>query len=156
VIAEDVTEHQRQIASDTRSFPKRRKIVPEKFVFQPSTLDKLIVGIWEQIHGTLDINPQIMSEQYQVSLPGNTNMTIPTNGTAIGFRGTGLISQHDAFHRMNTLCRKVTQASRVCRSIEIMVQAKWVELFDEKVQTSVIAMPQISRTKHTKKAIAEA
>ena len=156
MIAEDVTEHQRQIASDTRSFPKRRKVVPDKFVFQPSTLDKLIIGIWEQIHGTLDINPQIMSEQYQVTIPGSTNMTVANSDTAVGLRGIGIVSQHDAFHRMNTLCRKVTQASRVCRSIEIMVQAKWVELFEEKVHTSVIALPQISKTKHHKKALAEA
>lgn len=34
---------------EARTFPKRRKVASEKFVFQPSTLDKLIVGIWEQV-----------------------------------------------------------------------------------------------------------
>lgn len=48
-INEDLTEHQRQMQVEARTFPKRRKVASEKFVFQPSTLDKLIVGIWEQV-----------------------------------------------------------------------------------------------------------
>jgi ATP-dependent RNA helicase DDX49/DBP8 len=48
-IREDLSEHQRQMQVDSRTFPKRRKVASEKFVFQPSTLDKLIVGIWEQV-----------------------------------------------------------------------------------------------------------
>jgi ATP-dependent RNA helicase DDX49/DBP8 len=48
-IIEDLSEHQRQMQVDARTFPKRRKVASEKFVFQPSTLDKLIVGIWEQV-----------------------------------------------------------------------------------------------------------
>lgn len=154
LIQEDVTEHQRQIASDARSFPKRRKITSDKFVFRPSTLDKLIIGIWEQIHGTLDLNPQILSEQYQLALPSSSNL--PIDNVALEVRGVGAVSQNDAFRRMNTLCRKVTQASRVCRSIEIVVQAKWIELFEDKVQSSVNAMPQISKTKHHKQAFVEA
>ena len=156
LIEEDVSEHQRQIASDARNFPKRRKITSEKFVFRPSTLDKLIVGIWEQIHGALDLNPQVISEQYQVSLPGTTTGTTANNDTALDIRGFGTASQHDAFHKMNTLCRRVTQASRVCRSIEIVVQAKWVELFENKVQAATVAVPQISKTKHHKNVLVEA
>jgi ATP-dependent RNA helicase DDX49/DBP8 len=49
LIREDLSEHQRQMQVDARTFPKRRKVASEKFVFQPSTLDKLIVGIWEQV-----------------------------------------------------------------------------------------------------------
>jgi ATP-dependent RNA helicase DDX49/DBP8 len=48
-IREDLSEHQRQMQVDARTFPKRRKVTSEKFVFQPSTLDKLIIGIWEQV-----------------------------------------------------------------------------------------------------------
>ncbi|KAF1966149.1 SET domain-containing protein [Bimuria novae-zelandiae CBS 107.79] len=156
LIEEDVSEHQRQIATDTRSFPKRRKITTEKFVFRPSTLDKLIIGIWEQIHGTLDLNPQIISEQYQITLSASSNVAVGDGSTAVEVRGADTLSQNDAFHQMNTLCRKVTQASKVFRSIEIVVQAKWVELFEEKVQASVIAMPKVSKTKHHKKAFVEA
>jgi ATP-dependent RNA helicase DDX49/DBP8 len=43
-IEEDLSEHQRQMQVDDRNFPKRKKATSEMFVFQPSTLDKLIVG----------------------------------------------------------------------------------------------------------------
>jgi ATP-dependent RNA helicase DDX49/DBP8 len=49
LINEDLSEHQRQMQVEARTFPKRRKVASEKFVFQPSTLDKLIIGIWEQV-----------------------------------------------------------------------------------------------------------
>ena len=49
LIREDLSENQRQMQVDSRTFPKRRKVASEKFVFQPSTLDKLIIGIWEQV-----------------------------------------------------------------------------------------------------------
>jgi ATP-dependent RNA helicase DDX49/DBP8 len=63
-VEEDVGESQRQMQTDNRSFPKRRKIVSESFVLQPSTLDKLIMGIWEQIHGTLNLDPGAIFEQF--------------------------------------------------------------------------------------------
>jgi ATP-dependent RNA helicase DDX49/DBP8 len=155
-VIDDATEHQRQIATDTRSFPKRRKIASDKFVFRPSTLDKLVIGIWEQLHGTLDLNPSIISEQYAITLPISSHGPVTDEQTAVEIRGTGSALQNDAFHRMNTLCRKVTQASRVCRSIEIVVQAKWIELFENKIQTSIAAVPHISKTKHHKQAFVEA
>jgi ATP-dependent RNA helicase DDX49/DBP8 len=43
-IQEDLSEHQRHMQVDDRNFPKRKKVTSEKFVFQPSTLDKLIIG----------------------------------------------------------------------------------------------------------------
>ena len=44
IIQEDLSEHQRHMQVDDRNFPKRKKVTSEKFVFQPSTLDKLIIG----------------------------------------------------------------------------------------------------------------
>lgn len=125
-------------------------------MFRPSTLDKLIIGIWEQLHGTLDLNPQIISEQYAITVPVSSDVPVPNEDTAVEIRGSGPALQNDAFHRMNTLCRKVTQASRVCRSIEIIVQAKWIELFEDKTQMSIAAMPHISKTKHHKQTFVEA
>ena len=39
---EDMSEHQRRMALDNRTFPKRRKVVSEKLVFQPSTLESCV------------------------------------------------------------------------------------------------------------------
>jgi ATP-dependent RNA helicase DDX49/DBP8 len=61
-----------------------------------------------------------------------------------------------SFSQMNIFCRKVTQTSRVCRSIEIIVQARWTELFEEQVQTRATNHPELSTTKHRKAVFMEA
>lgn len=156
-IQEDLSEHQRRMVSDNRSFPKRRKVAPEKFVFQPSTLDKLIIGIWEQIHGTLNLDPRAIFEQFQIPPAASLDALQPrVDDTAIGNISITPTLTNDAFSRMNIFCRKVTQASRVCRSIEIIVQARWTELFEEQVQLRIAALPQLSPTKHRKAAFMEA
>jgi ATP-dependent RNA helicase DDX49/DBP8 len=62
----------------------------------------------------------------------------------------------DSFSQMNVFCRKVTQASRVCRSVEMVVQARWVELFEEQVQYRSQSRPELSTTKHRKAVFMEA
>jgi ATP-dependent RNA helicase DDX49/DBP8 len=57
---------------------------------------------------------------------------------------------------MNVFCRKVTQASRVCRSIEIIVQARWTEMFEEQVQVRAASNPELSSTKHRRTVLMEA
>jgi len=154
-IQEDMSELQRRMVSDNRSFPKRRKVVSEKFVFQPSTLDKLIVGIWEQIHGTLNLDPRAIFDQFQATpSTGLEALQIDLQGATTDSLAAPISS--DAFTKMNVFCRKVTQASRVCRSIEIVVQARWTELFEEQVQLRIAAVPNLSSTKHRKAAFMEA
>ncbi|KAF2680326.1 DEAD-domain-containing protein [Lentithecium fluviatile CBS 122367] len=156
-IQEDLSEHQRRMVSDNRNFPKRRKIVSEKFVFQPSTLDKLIIGIWEQIHGNLNLDPRAIFEQFQINPPAGTDvLQIGVHVATPDNVSKAAPISNDAFSRMNVFCRKVTQASRVCRSIEIIVQARWTELFEEQVQLRIAAVPQLSPTKHRKAAFMEA
>ncbi|KAF2738701.1 DEAD-domain-containing protein [Polyplosphaeria fusca] len=141
-IQEDVSEHQRQMQSDNRAFPKRRKIIPEKFVFQPSTLDKLIIGIWEQF--------QISSATEFGAIQHHPDVA------TVEAIDSDVVRPEDGFSRMNLFCRKITQASRVCRSIEIIVQARWVELFDEQVQLRFAENPQLSSAKHRRAAFMEA
>lgn len=75
---EDATEHQRQMQVEERTFPKRRKIASDKFVFQPSTLDKLIIGIWEQVHGSINLDPEAIFEQFQVAPQGGMSLQGPS------------------------------------------------------------------------------
>jgi ATP-dependent RNA helicase DDX49/DBP8 len=147
---EDMSETQRRMVSDGRNFPKRRKVVSEKFVFQPSTLDKLIIGIWEQIHGTLRLDPLAISEQSHVG------SSVGLDVMPLQVADTGASMSNTEFSKTNVFCRRVTQASRVCRSIEIIVQARWTELFDEQVQLRIADMPQVSPTKHRKAVFMEA
>jgi ATP-dependent RNA helicase DDX49/DBP8 len=166
---EDVSEHQRQMQVDERTFPKRRKVVSEKFVFQPSTLDKLIIGIWEQVHGSINLDPEAIFEQFQVA-PSGGGMSLqrsldPSSSHQAVTQANATITQPlsavgqsavDAFSQMNVFCRKVTQASRVCRSIEIIVQARWTELFEEQVTARATSDPSQTVTKHRKSVFMEA
>ncbi|XPS81130.1 hypothetical protein M3J09_013073 [Ascochyta lentis] len=157
-IQEDHSEHQRQMQVDTRNFPKRKKVASEKFVFQPSTLDKLIIGIWEQVHGSINLDPKAIFEQFQIAPAGSSDVVHhnTTGVTTMNMRSTAADNTHDSFSQMNVFCRKVTQASRVCRSIEMIVQARWTELFEEQIQVRIAAVSELSATKHRKAVFMEA
>lgn len=157
-IQEDLSEHQRQMQVDARSFPKRKKVASDKFVFQPSTLDKLIIGIWEQVHGSINLSPKVIFEQFQVASAGPTDMIHHTevNTAAISALSTTAIATCNSFSQMNVFCRKVTQASRVSRSIEMIVQARWTELFEDQIQLRAATMAELSATKHRKAVFMEA
>jgi ATP-dependent RNA helicase DDX49/DBP8 len=134
----------RQLQSDARTFPKRRKINEERSAMKPSTLDKLVISIWEQLHGSLQLDPQVVTEQWheQRLITGETDAVLaPT-------------SHH--FSRVNTLCRKVTQASRCCRSLEVIVQAHWVSCYDDRVRHLAEESPHLSITRHRMTVLKEA
>ncbi|OBR15136.1 SET domain-containing protein [Colletotrichum higginsianum IMI 349063] len=78
---------------------------------------------------------------------GNTTTTTATLAE-IDMEGT--------FNRSNIFCRKVTQASRACRSIEVIVQARWIEHFDSYVELLAMTNPGMSPTKRRKAALIEA
>lgn len=157
-IREDATEYQRQMQVDVRSFPKRKKVVSEKFVFQPSTLDKLIVGVWEQVHGSIDLDPKAIFEQFAIAPAGRIDKVqrSPVTGPGAMQILHTTSPAGESFSQMNVFCRKVTQASRVCRSIEIIVQARWTELFEEQVNLRSSTTPQLSAAKHRKAVFMEA
>lgn len=153
---------QRQIHSGDK-FPKRRKQQPERHVLRPSSLDKLIQGIWEQIHGSLDLQPRSLLELIQqpraLECPGDLSKTkaivaasssssssIDTsnnnnNNSHVDVVGEGFQppDQTGAFRQNNVFCSRVTQASRTCRSLEVIVQARWVEHFDAYVDSLLAA-----------------
>ncbi|KAF2267809.1 SET domain-containing protein [Lojkania enalia] len=156
-IQEDPSEHQRQMQTEDRIFPKRRKVVPQKFDFQPSTLDKLVIGIWEQIHGSISLDPQAIFEQFQVHPVSNSQVVQSNVSSAIvSLNGDLRTLEDNTFSKMNAFCRKVTQASRVCRSIELIVQARWVELFEEQIQIRISSNPDLSASKHRRATFMEA
>jgi ATP-dependent RNA helicase DDX49/DBP8 len=78
------------------------------------------------------------------------------DGTAMTVLSTAASVICDSFCQMNVFCRKVTQASRVCRSIEMIVQARWIELFEDEIQHRSHTNPELSTTKHRKAVFMEA
>ena len=80
-----------------------------------------MIGIWEQVHGSINLDPTAIFEQFAVAAPGETVQQALVSTPA----AMDTITTSGNFSQMNVFCRKVTQASRVCRSIEMVVQARW-------------------------------
>ncbi|KAF5982741.1 SET domain-containing protein [Fusarium bulbicola] len=144
----------RQMQIRAGNFPKRAKLKPDGvFLPRDSSLGKFIIGVWEQIHSGLVLEPHILTEQLQLTAAH----TSPTNELSPDLSVAGLPEgSFDMFTRGNMFCQRVTQASRTCRSIEVIVQARWIELFDSYVLHLTNAGPGISPTKARMKALAEA
>ncbi|KAI0967461.1 hypothetical protein F4678DRAFT_475182 [Xylaria arbuscula] len=155
-VIEDNTQRQMQVVS--KNFPKRRKAEAVGYAMKPSTLDKLIVGIWEQLHGGTVDPVQILGEFVTPPLFRDAISPlkeVPESSFSASELGTASPPDRQ-FSDTTVFCRKVTQASRTCRSIEVIVQARWVEHFDAYVEHLRMNDPKTSSTRHRKTASVEA
>ncbi|KAF5254429.1 hypothetical protein FANTH_687 [Fusarium anthophilum] len=143
----------RQMQIRAGNFPKRAKLKPDGvFLPRDSSLGKFIIGVWEQIHSGLVLEPHILTEQLQLTAAHTTPNELSPDLSVAGLSE----GSFDMFTQGNMFCQRVTQASRTCRSIEVIVQARWIELFDSYVLHLTNASPGISPTKARMKALAEA
>ncbi|OJD33497.1 set domain-containing protein [Diplodia corticola] len=142
----------RQIEPETKKFPQRKKVAPKVRPLQPSTLDRLIIGIWEQIHGSISFDPQIIDQWKEP----RAQKSIDSVSAASHMELYPARGKSTSFNRMNVLCRKVTTASRCCRSLEVIVQAYWIQCFEARVHALCEANPHQSVTKCRKAALMEA
>ncbi|RGP71899.1 set domain-containing [Fusarium sporotrichioides] len=149
------TESPRQMQVGQENFPKRIKVKHDG-VFHPreSSLGKFVVGVWEQIHSGLILEPHVLTEQVQ--LTSHSSGKVPSRDIVSAASAMRSDQTWDSFSRSNVFCRRVTQASRTCRSIEVIVQARWVELFDSYVEYLASTNPNLSLTKCRMRALAEA
>jgi len=137
----------RRMGSDTRVFPQRKKRPPDNPSFQPSSLGKFITGVWENIYSSVRMNPAEVVDQWQaIESSGQPKLLLDTD-SEIAAR------DDSAFGRMNVLTRKISQTSRACRSLEVIVQAHWVQIFDDRVAELGATM---SREKAKKSAMSQA
>ncbi|GAQ33213.1 SET domain protein [Aspergillus niger] len=117
----------RQVQSDTR-FPQRKNPRQEYSlpVLEPTSADKLIAGIWRQLHSPVKLSrlPSIIQ----------SNTDIRT--------GVSL----EVFREINTLCLKYYNQSQSSRALEMIVQAYWVECFEARVAVIRLEKPQLSMT----------
>ncbi|SCV33733.1 related to SET domain-containing protein SNOG_11806 [Fusarium fujikuroi] len=158
-VMDESMEVPRQMQISAGNFSKRAKLKPDGvFLPRESSLSKFIIGVWEQIHSDLILEPHILTEQLQLTTAASTH-TSPMNAAGISADlSIASLSEgsFDIFTRGNMFCQRVTQASRTCRSIEVIVQARWIELFDSYVQHLTTGSSGISPTKARMKALAEA
>ncbi|ETN43777.1 uncharacterized protein HMPREF1541_11101 [Cyphellophora europaea CBS 101466] len=128
----------RQLASDQRNFPKRRRLDNEgPAKLQPSTVDKLIEGIWEQIH-----TPNIL-----VVPPDISDIIRPLRPAA---------NLSLDFTDVSRRCRILTGISRTARSIEVMMQAHWVDCYYSRIDALTEQRPDLRPHEHKKIVMTEA
>jgi ATP-dependent RNA helicase DDX49/DBP8 len=140
---------------------------------EPSTLEKLIRGIWEQIHGSLSFDlrhvvsipknlgcPVVADyeqiEQWHEAQHATTMRLIRDNSGGIEPWQADNPMSNQSFRRMNQFCHRMTQASRSCRALEVIVQARWVQSFDQRVDELTIENTSLSPTECRMRALAEA
>ncbi|KAI0490327.1 hypothetical protein F4859DRAFT_457762 [Xylaria cf. heliscus] len=156
-VVEDNTQRQMQVMNE--NFPKRRKAEAVGYAMKPSTLDKLIIGIWEQLHSGVTMNPIEILGQFMTPplLRDEINPSQDRAGTSLSNPSISSSSLSGRqFNDTTVFCRRVTQASRTCRSVEVIVQARWVEHFDAYLEHLKANDPKTSTTKHRKSALVEA
>ncbi|KAK4638537.1 SET domain-containing protein [Fulvia fulva] len=143
----------RSLESDARVFPQRKKRLSENPALQPSSLDKFIGGIWESIFSGVRMDPAEVIEQWQAIEANGQPRLLMDSDTAIASSDDSSIVRGTMFGRMNILARKISQTSRTCRSLEVIVQAHWVQAFDDRVSELSSSM---TKEKAKKTAISEA
>lgn len=149
----------RRLQTDIREKPQRRTTRDEP-ALRPSTLSKLIVGIWEQIFSSMSFDISVVTSEWRTT-GFQAHRTLIADVDKDGQPRSAVqvppaTSSERTFTRMNLLCRKISQASRCSRALEVVVQASWVEYFDRQVQEIARESPQLSATKARMKALAQA
>lgn len=141
----------RRLDSEVRVFPQRKKKLPDNPNLQPSTLDKFIGGVWESLFSGVKMDPAEVIEQWQAIESSGQPKLIMDADNEVATRHDSAIQ--GMFGRMNVLARKISQTSRTCRSLEVIIQAHWVQAFDDRVTELASTM---TKEKAKKTAISEA
>ncbi|RMX75253.1 hypothetical protein D0869_11794 [Hortaea werneckii] len=143
-----------QMETDGRTVSHKKKKPPDNPSMQPSTVDKFIGGVWDSIFSGIKLDPVDVVEQWQaIESNGQPRLLMETDYELanISEEKRGVIE--GMFGRMNVLTRRISQTSRACRSLEVIVQAYWVHCFDGHVEQLAASMP---RDKAKKTAISQA
>ena len=146
----DNSEFENASTSPTRKdLGQRQRRVPDNPALQPSTFDKFVNGIWESIFSGVHMDPAEVIQQWQaIESSGQPKLLRDVEHRVTYHKDT------NAFGRINVLTRKISQTSKTCRSLEVIVQAHWVHCFENRVAelTRDLSSPE----KAKKAAIAEA
>ncbi|OAX80962.1 hypothetical protein ACJ72_04700 [Emergomyces africanus] len=125
----------RQVHGDTR-FPQRKPpqepIIP---ALESTSGEKLIRGIWRQIFSGV-----------RLSLSEPAYSTINVHG----------VVDQEVFRAINTVCLKYSSLSQSARTVEMIVQAYWVECYEARIAALKLERPSKSSTEVRMDAIKEA
>lgn len=133
---------------ESRRKVQHRKRPSDNLVLQPSSLEKFVNGVWDSLYSGLRMDPTEIIEQWQaIESSGQPRLLTDSHQDVTSRR------EHDVFGRMNLLTRKISQTTKTCRSLEVIVQAHWVQCFDDRVADLT---ESLGRDKAKKRAISEA
>ena len=114
-----------------------------------AALNKLVGGIWQALFSDAKLDP---SDFFQAGQEIADSADLRLLGS-VENDADNTIATRSLFSRINLIARKVSQTSKACRAIEISVQARWVQCFDDHVESLSSTMsPDVAR----KRAMAEA
>ncbi|KAL1952690.1 hypothetical protein VTO42DRAFT_4442 [Malbranchea cinnamomea] len=126
----------RQVHSQTR-FPQRRPrqepVIP---TLEPTSGDKLILGIWRQIFSNIRLSRSTSALQSSISHRG--------------------VVDREAFRAINATCLEYCNHSHSARAVEMIVQAYWVECYEARIVALTIEKPLKTLTEIKREALKEA
>ncbi|KLJ10672.1 hypothetical protein EMPG_13946 [Blastomyces silverae] len=132
----------RQAHGDTR-FPQRKPLQePVVPTLEPTSGEKLIRGIWRQIFSSVRLS---LSEPACPSSLARDS-TINVHG----------VVDRETFRTINAVCLKYSSLSQSARTLEMIVQAYWVECYEARIAALKLERPSKSATEVRMDVIREA
>lgn len=107
----------RQLQTGHDHFRKRRRLETGPKL-EESTVNKLIEGIWKELHNP---NSLVLDQRFPELLQ---TLRQPDKGK------TGAPPDPTDFDLTTHTCRQITEGSRTGRALEVIMQAHWVDSFD--------------------------
>lgn len=136
----------RQVEGDDRTFPKRRKQDnANSHKMEQSTIDKLIEGIWEQIHNPKSL---AMGDDLKETMQW---VLEKMSGQTSRFATTNL-----EFSNATKCCRQITTSSRTARAFEVIVQAHWIDCYNARLAALREDRAELRPQEHKKIVLTEA
>lgn len=124
-------------------FRKRRRLETGPKLEQ-STVDKLIEGIWKELHNpnSLVLDQKLPELLQHLSQADRRNVeTAPDPAT---------------FDVTTQTCRHITEGARTCRALEVIMQAHWIDSFDAQLASLAESRTDLRRSEQKKATLAKA
>lgn len=112
---------------------------------EQTAMEKFIEGIWEQIHTP---NSLAMDDELVATIA-----RLHDRITAIERQS---MTTEAGFDNITKCCRQVIKEGRMARFLEVVVQAYWVDRYDERLAAIKVELPKLRAHEHKRKVLTEA
>lgn len=112
---------------------------------QQSAVDKLIEGIWEQIHTP---NSLAMDDELTRTIDRMLRRISNTDRQATDTKS--------AFESITKCCQQVTAENRVAKFLEVIIQAHWIDRYDERLASLKVDSPKLRAHEYKRIVLTEA